>query len=239
MSFIKLHRDLLDWEWFKDSKMVHFFLFLLLKANHDDKQWKGIKIKRGQLIAGLHSLSVQSGISTQSIRTCIKRLKSTGELTSTSTSKYTIFTICNYHKYQEKLTSTSTGKLTNEQQTINKQITTNKNKRSNRSIRNKDIYVDSSISLNAEEKYRRFVDLFNKISGRGFRGCNKSKALFKARIKDGYKYNDFDTAITNLYADEYHKEQGYLYATPEFILRNEKFEMFLNKPKPSKPRVIV
>lgn len=238
MSFIKLHRDLLDWEWFKDSKMVHFFLFLLLKANHEDKQWKGIEIKRGQLIAGLHSLSVQSGISTQSIRTCIKRLKSTGELTTKSTNKYSIITICNYHKYQDKLTGKSTDKLTNHQQTNNKQITTNKNIRSNRSKRNKDIYVEQSISLNAE-KYRRFVDLFNKISGRGFKGCNKSKALFKARIKDGYKYNDFDTAITNLYADEYHKEQGYLYATPEFILRNDKLEMFLNKPKPPKPRVIV
>ena len=240
MSFIKLHRELLDWEWFRDSKMVHLFLILLLKANHEDNNWRGIKIKRGQLVTGLHSLSSQSGISTQSIRTCIKRLKSTNEITIKSTNKYSIITICNYNKYQEKLTSYSTGKLTNEQQATNNQSTTNKNIRSIRSIRNKDnINVDSSTSLNAEEKYRRFVGLFNKISGRGFRGCNKSRSLFKARIKDGYKYNDFDTAITNLYADEYHKEQNYQYATPEFILRNDKLEMFLNKPKPPKPRVIV
>jgi len=240
LSFIKLHRELLDWEWFRDSKMVHLFLILLLKANHEDNNWRGIKIKRGQLVTGLHSLSSQSGISTQSIRTCIKRLKSTNELTIQSTNKYSIITICNYNKYQEKLTSNSTGKLTNEQQTTNNQSTTNKNIRSIRSIRNKDnINVDSSTSLNAEEKYRRFVGLFNKISGRDFRGCRKSKESFKVRIKDGYEFKDFDTAIRNLYADEWHKEQNYVYATPEFILRETKLEMFLNKLKPPKPRVIV
>jgi hypothetical protein len=101
-TFITINRKLIDWEWAQDSKMVHLFLFLILLANHRDKEWQGIVIKRGQFITGLDSLHKITGISVRSLRTSINRLKSTGEITNKSTNKYRLITIVKYDYYQTK-----------------------------------------------------------------------------------------------------------------------------------------
>lgn len=123
MTWIKLYRSILDWEWYDDSKMVHLFIHLLVKANHKNGEWRGIKIKRGQLLTGIFSLCQQTKISPQSVRTCLKKLKSTNEITIESTNNYSIITLCNYENYQDKKSKNNdpTNKpLTNGQQTGNK-----------------------------------------------------------------------------------------------------------------------
>jgi len=134
-GWIKLHRKLIDWEWYTDSKMVHLLFHLVAKANHKDGNWKGIEVKRGQLITGLDSLKHQTGISTQSLRTCLERLKSTGEITNKSTNKYRIITILKYDSYQLK--EKDNKQLTNNQQTTNKQLTANKNVNNDKNENNK------------------------------------------------------------------------------------------------------
>ncbi len=99
-GWIKLHRKIMQWEWYKIPNMYHLFSHLLLSANHEDGKWQGIDIKRGELITGLKAMNANTGISIQSIRTCIERLKSTGEITIKSTNKYSIITLCNYEEYQ-------------------------------------------------------------------------------------------------------------------------------------------
>jgi len=129
-GFIKVFRKLREWEWYKNSEMVHLFTHLLLSANQEENNWQGVTVKRGQLITGLDSLKKDTGISTQTLRTCIARLKSTGEITSESTNKFRIITLLKYEEYQEKnikLTSKPTSKLTNNQQSTNNQLTANKN----------------------------------------------------------------------------------------------------------------
>ena len=125
-GWVKIHRTIQSWEWYNDSKMVHLFLHLLLSANHKDGSWRGIDVKRGQLIFGRKTASERTGISEQSIRTCLERLKSTNEITIKSTNKYSILTICKYEDYQLK-EDESTSKLTNKQPATNQQSTTNKN----------------------------------------------------------------------------------------------------------------
>ncbi len=99
-GWIKLHRSLLDWEWFDDSKMVHLFLYLMVSANHENKMWKGRKVKRGQLVIGRRSLAQKIGFSERSIRTCLHRLVMTGELTIETSHMFSVVTINNYSKYQ-------------------------------------------------------------------------------------------------------------------------------------------
>ena len=85
-GWIKLHRKFLEWEWFDKPEMVQLFIFLLLSANHADNDWRGMTIKRGQLVTSYASIKEKTGLSVQTIRTCIRRLKSTSELTSKVTS---------------------------------------------------------------------------------------------------------------------------------------------------------
>ena len=154
-SYIKIYRTLLNWEWFNDSKMIHVFIFILIKANYSDSNWRGIEVKRGQLITGLLSISKHTGLSTQSIRTCLNRLKSTNEITIKSTNKYSIITLVNYDKYQsfdKKITSKTTINITNEQQTINKQSTTDKK---NKEYKNNKEYINPDF-LNSVLKWFQY-----------------------------------------------------------------------------------
>ena len=125
-GWIKLHRKFLDWEWFNKSESVHLFLYMLLKANHKDGKWQGIDVKRGQFISSLGNISNATGLSIQVIRTNLKRLEKTNEISIKSTSQFTIVTICKYESYQEE-TEQPNKPLTSDQQTSNKPLTTNKN----------------------------------------------------------------------------------------------------------------
>jgi biotin operon repressor len=112
----------LDWEWYDDINTKVLFLHLLLKANREDKKWKGYIIKKGQLLTGRKKLATQLGISQQNIRTAITHLKSTNEITIESTKEFSIITINNWESYQQP-----TNKLTNNQPTSNQPLTTNNN----------------------------------------------------------------------------------------------------------------
>ena len=125
--WVKIYEGILDWEWADDPNMVSLWVHLLLRVNYRDKKWHGIEVKRGQLITSLASLNEVTGISVQSIRTCLKRLEETGEITIKSTNKFRIITICKYAVYQGgDITSQQANnkQITSNQQTTNKQLTT-------------------------------------------------------------------------------------------------------------------
>lgn len=133
-SFITVDRKILKWEWYQDVKVFHLFLYFLLRANWEDGRWKGIDVKRGQLITGRLQLSKDTGLSEMEIRTCRKKLIATGEITVKITNKYSIITICKYNTYQNKYDQSnqqnnqqSIQQSTNNQPTINQQLTTNNN----------------------------------------------------------------------------------------------------------------
>ena len=113
-GFIKIHRKIILWEWYRDSCVKDTFLHLLLTANYENRKWMGITIKRGQVVISYKSLADDLGFTVQQVRTAIKKLKKTGEVTSKSTNKYTVVTLVNYETYQLN-DETSTSKLTNEQ----------------------------------------------------------------------------------------------------------------------------
>jgi hypothetical protein len=125
-GWIKIHRQFLNWEWFNKSEAVHLFIYLLLKANHKDGTWQGIKINKGQFITSYGKISSDTGISLQTVRTLLKKFENTNEINTQTTNKYTIITICKYTDYQSEESETNIQSTFN-QQSINNQLTTNKN----------------------------------------------------------------------------------------------------------------
>ncbi len=125
-GWIKLHRQLLDWEWYDDINTSRLFVHLMLTANHKDNKWRGIVIKRGSRLTSLDKLSSETSLSVSKIRTAIKKLISTSEITSKSHSQHTVFTMINYDMYQDD-DKQNDKPATNESQTNNKRIATNKN----------------------------------------------------------------------------------------------------------------
>ena len=125
-GWVKLHRCMLEWEWFKKPNMFRLFCYLIMKANHQDGKWQGIEIKRGQVLTGRKALSEATGISEQSIRTCLTRLQKTGEINQQINQKNSLITILNYDKFQD-VQEKSTSKSTTDQPDTNQILTTNKN----------------------------------------------------------------------------------------------------------------
>lgn len=99
-GWVTLHRKFLQWEWFDKPEMVQLFIWLLLNANYADKKWQGKVIKRGQLLTTTPKIMEALRFTERQTRTCISRLKSTGEVSVKTTNKYSIITICNYDRYQ-------------------------------------------------------------------------------------------------------------------------------------------
>jgi DNA-binding transcriptional regulator YhcF (GntR family) len=127
-GYIKLFRKLVRWGWYQDSAVKDLFLHCLLMASFKDFEWLGKGLKAGQFVTSFKRLSEDLGFSVQQIRTALKKLESTGELTSTSTNKFTIITVNKWEDYQsdEELSNIqSNNPITNEQQTdiVNKLLT--------------------------------------------------------------------------------------------------------------------
>lgn len=130
-GWIKIHRRILEWEWFDDKNTFRLFIYLLLKANHKEKNYKGKLVKVGETLTGLDLLSKEIGLTVQQTRTALTKLKLTNEITVKSNSKGTVIQLVNYSKYQ-----TVTGDLTNEEQVSNRLLTANKNDKNEKNEKN-------------------------------------------------------------------------------------------------------
>lgn len=143
-GWIKLHRSILEWEWYDEPNTFRLFLHCILKANRDSKSYRGTIIESGCFVTSLELLSIETGLSVQSIRTSFKKLQLTNELTIKTSSQGTYIQVVKYKEYQ-----LLTSEATNDQQTSNKRLTTNNNKENN------NILCENPIYREIAEKYHK------------------------------------------------------------------------------------
>lgn len=134
-GYIKLHRQFINWEWYDDANTMRLFIHCLLLANHKDKNWRGKTVKRGSFITSQPKLAHSLKLTIMQIRSCINKLKSTGEITVQTTPEYSVITVNNYNQYQEDNRQTN-SRVTDEQQTNNRQITTTNNDKNDKNDKN-------------------------------------------------------------------------------------------------------
>ena len=99
-GFIRLHRSLMSWEWYRDENTMRLFIHCLLQANIKESNHKGRVIKRGSFVSGRFLLGDELGITTSKIRTSLKKLQDSKEIELTLDVKGTIITVLNYDNYQ-------------------------------------------------------------------------------------------------------------------------------------------
>lgn len=176
---------MLDWEWYSDTNTKVVFIHLLLSANYKDRNWQGIVVKRGQKITSIKKLADELNISERNVRTAIKHLKATGEVTSTSTSKFTVISIKNYDLYQAS-DKQSDKQVTNKRQTSDKQVTTNKKEKKEK----KDKNVKNNNCCN--------VDFENQIVSFGGHNLVKLSNIEQENLLQIIDYSDFYKYIEKL-----------------------------------------
>lgn len=195
-GWIKLNKKILKWGWYSDVNVKITFLHLLLVANYEEGEYLGQKIKRGQAVIGLKATSKKIGISIQNLRTALEKLEKSGEITRKSTNKFTLVTIENYSKYQDReavSNNNANKRLTNDQQTTNKRLTNdqqhlrNKEYKNNKNIRN--IYI-SDIVASEPAQLHDYLNDFVKMR-KSIKAPLTARAL-KSVLKDLEKLSDGD-----------------------------------------------
>lgn len=158
-GWVKIDRKITEWEWYKDINTRIVFEHLLYTVNHAPAKWRGIEIAPGQIITSIKKLADENGITEQNVRTALKHLQSTGEITKKSTreltsdvtSNATLITVNNWASHQfikPEVTSEVTSDLTPGQHLTNIRLTTNKNNKNNNNKNNikRDIREISALS---------------------------------------------------------------------------------------------
>ena len=144
-GWIKLHRKILEWEWYSEPTTFRVFLHLMLKANHKDRRFKGIELIKGSVVTSRDILAMETSLSVRQVRTALDKLKSTNEVTIKTSSQGTIIQLVNYDKYQLE-----TNETTNERPTSDQQTTTNKNEKNEKN--NKYSFLASLLEHGFDEK---------------------------------------------------------------------------------------
>ena len=145
-GWIKIHRKLLEWEWYDEPNTFRVFMHILLKANHKDKTYRGTLVKKGSMLTSRDLLAKQTGLSVRQIRTALDNLKTTNEIAIKSSRKGSVIQVVKYASYQDatdETTNRTTRKPSSKRPTNDQQTTSNKNDKNDKNVKKKEIYIPS------------------------------------------------------------------------------------------------
>lgn len=158
-GWVSVYRELTEKPiWLNSSpEQKTILITILLMVNHEEKEWewKGQKytVQPGQMITSLNSIVEKcgKGITTQNVRTALKRFEKLEFLTNKSTKQCRLITIVNWGKYQgaeSKPNKRPNNQLTNDQQAPNNQLTTNNNDKNDKNDNNDDDKAEYILEIN-------------------------------------------------------------------------------------------
>lgn len=128
-TYIKLFHKILSWGWYGDTNTFRVFMHILLKANYKETEYKGYKLKPGDCVFGRKTWAEELGLSERQVRTALEHLKSTNEVTTKTTNRFTIVHVEKWEFWQIEegyTTNESTNKKSNKRPTSDQQATTPK-----------------------------------------------------------------------------------------------------------------
>ncbi|MCM1529987.1 MAG: hypothetical protein NC093_08345 [Alistipes sp.] len=98
-GYIRLGRNFMDWRWYSDGNTVRLFLHLLMSCNFEEREFQDITVRRGQRLASLTKLADELNLTVRQIRTAFEHLEKTGDVTRSSSGKFTIVTVNSYDDF--------------------------------------------------------------------------------------------------------------------------------------------
>lgn len=162
-GWIRIHRKLIESTWFNKSEYVHLWLYLLLKANHKDREVfignEKVLVKRGQVLTSRNKLSEVVHIQESKIYRILKCFENEQQIEQHKTKKYTVITILNYDTYQQ-------NEQVNEQQMNNKRTTDEQSMNTNNNDNNDNnnyITLFNKYKKQIEEQPRRTIQIIGEL----------------------------------------------------------------------------
>lgn len=239
-NYIKINRSILDWEWYKDQNTKDLFLHMLIKANWKEGKFQGTTVPRGSFISSISKLSTEINLSERQIRTAISHLKATGEVTSRTTNKFTVFTVLNYDLYQAN-DKQNDSQATSERQADDKQPTTieevKKEIREEEKKEKNNTVFDNTVR---STEVQQVIDAWNSLPGlsriKKIVSGTQRHGWLKTRIRD-YGLDEVLRAIENVRSSPFllgQSEKGWV-ITFDWFVRPNNFPKVLDGNYNDKP----
>ena len=99
-GYVKLHRQLIDWEWFADSATVHVMTYLMITANWKEAKWMGVTIPPGATVTSREKIAAHTGLSEKQVRLALDKLEKGRVIERDRAGKGQLVTLVNWAKYQ-------------------------------------------------------------------------------------------------------------------------------------------
>ena len=187
-----------------------------------------MEVKRGSFLTSYSKIAEDTKLSIQSVRTAIKNLESTGELTRESTSQLTKLTICKYDAYNnikdeanKPANKPANNQSTDGQQTTNKRLTTTNNENHYNpeeeiEIRTQEPRTSSSIDPTettkpAAGKRYEFAKIYSKVKPFNPNSAEFQNAYFQAvDVADGEDVVNVAASMYVQYCEDLSKPIQYI-----------------------------
>jgi len=144
-GWIKLHRQILDSNVFDNSRLLHVWIWCLLKASHKHHDQivgqQVVHLKPGQFVSGTERASREMDIPKSTFHSYLKLLQKLGNIEISSGNKFSIVTVARWGDYQGDDDIPGNKRDANGTQTeTNKNVKNGKNIKPSRKDERKDEY---------------------------------------------------------------------------------------------------
>lgn len=201
-GFVKIYRKITEWEWYSEPNTFRVFMHLLLIAKFKDEKWRGIDIKRGQVLTGRVKLGQSCKLTERQIRTAISNLKTTNEITIKTTNEFSIITLTNYELYQgiteendQPKDQQKASRRSNERPTSDQRATTvirnNKEREEGEEINYSDFFIQAAERISESVKKQKNITITKTQI------TNWSKDIHQLAEKELKERQDFQQDIAN------------------------------------------
>lgn len=95
-GWVNIDRNIMQRKWYSHAPSLALYIHCQLVANWEDREWKGITVKRGSFVTTVAKLMKTLTLARQPIRTAIANLEESGDITIKATNKYTVITVVGY-----------------------------------------------------------------------------------------------------------------------------------------------
>ena len=242
-GYIKLFRSMMSWEWYTDANTMRVFLHILLNANHCDKEYRGMTIRRGQWLTSYSKIAAALGLSKKQVRLSIDKLKRTQEVrTSRARDGAQCGLLINVEKYSlyqsnEKDEGHEVGYHKGHDEGTTR--APNKNEKNEKNIKvSKDTLSSKAEKDPLKASVESVLSYFNERAEKTFKANKGNTENIRARLKDGYEVADLKKVI-DLKVEEW-KDNPRMneWLNPKTLFRPLNFERYLNTMKPEQSKEV-
>lgn len=215
-GWIKLHRKIIDWDWWTDSYVVHVFIYLLLMANHKAKNVGSRTIKQGQYLTSIRAISRDLNLNERTVMRALKTLLESETIkVESGRTNGTLITISKYKEYQSVeqncVVSNTTHDTTQHTTRDTTRNTTKQEYKESKKERSNIVIVENSTKQKAASKKKTAIDIEPLIAElpsavqdisrmwvdykrQQFGFSYKNEKSFEIWLKDLYKKSNGDIA---------------------------------------------